>query len=64
MYLYIYIHIYIYIYIHVKETITIPNTAAAGATANNANKKVIFKNGAPFTDCISNINSTHVDDAN
>ena len=35
--------------IHVKETITIPNTAAGDAAANNANKKVIFKNCAPFT---------------
>ena len=29
---------------HVKETITIPNTAAAGAAANNNNVKVLFKN--------------------
>ena len=28
-------------YIHVKRTITIPNTAASGAAANNAKKKVI-----------------------
>ena len=30
-------------YILIKETITVPNTAAADAHANNANKKVIFK---------------------
>ena len=29
------------------------NTAAADADANNTNKQVIFKNCAPFTDCIS-----------
>ena len=29
--------------------------------SNNANKKVIFKNCAPFTDCISKINNTQVD---
>ena len=29
------------------------NTAAADADANNTNKHVIFKNCAPFTDCIS-----------
>ena len=31
--------------------------------SNNANKKVIFKNCAPFTDCISKINNTQVDNA-
>ena len=30
---------------------------------NNTNKKVIFKNCAPFTDCITEINNTQVDDA-
>ena len=47
-------------YILVKGTITVNNTAAADADANNANKKVIFKNCAPFTDCISEINNTQV----
>ena len=37
------------------------NTAAAGANANNVNKKLIFKNCAPFTNCISEINNTQVD---
>ena len=40
-------------YILVKETIRVPNTAAAGVAVNNTNKKVIFKNCAPFTDCIT-----------
>ena len=31
------------VYILIKETITVPNTAAADANANNANKKLIFK---------------------
>ena len=48
-------------YIHVKQTITIPNTAAALVVANNANKKALFKNCAPFTKCISKINNTQVD---
>ena len=48
---------------HVKGTITVPNTAGAGAAVNNTNKKVIFKNCAPFTNCISQINNTQVDDA-
>ena len=47
-------------YILVKGTITVaPATAAA---PNNANKKVIFKNCEPFTNCISRINNTQVDD--
>ena len=45
-------------YIHVKGTITIPNIGTAAAP-NNRNKKVIFKNCAPFTNCISEINNTH-----
>ena len=36
--------------------------AAAGAAVNNTNKKVIFKNCAPFTDCITEINNMQVDD--
>ena len=48
-------------YIIVKGTITVNNTAAAGADANNTNKKVIFKNCAPFTNCISEMNNTQVD---
>ena len=49
-------------YIHVKETITAPNTEIAAAP-NNKNKKVIFENCAPFTNCISEINDTNLDDA-
>ena len=45
-------------YILVKETITVPNTAVTGAAVNNTNKKVIFKNFATFTDCITEINNT------
>ena len=51
------------VYILVKGTINLTNTAAAGATANNINKKVIFKNCAPFTNCISEINNTQIDNA-
>ena len=47
-------------YILVKGTITVNNTAAAGADANNTNKKVIFKNCAQFTNCMSEINNTQV----
>ena len=50
-------------YILVKGTISINNTAAAGAAANNTNKKVIFRNCAPFNNCISKINNTQIDNA-
>ena len=48
-------------YILVKGNITLNNTAAEGAAANNINKKVIFKNCALFTNCISKINNTQID---
>ena len=50
-------------YIHVKTTITVPNTAAAATPVNNTSKKMIFKNFAPFTNCISEINNTQIDNA-
>ena len=50
-------------YILVKGNISVNNTAGAGAAANNTNKKVIFKNCAPFTNCISKINNTQIDNA-
>ena len=46
-------------YILVKGSISVNNAAAA----NNINKKVIFKNCAPFTNCISKINNTQIDNA-
>ena len=49
--------------IHAKASITVPNTAPATvAPVNNTNKKVIFKNCAPFTNYISEINNTQVHD--
>ena len=50
-------------YILVKETVSANNTAADGAAVNNTNKKVIFKNCAPFTNCISEISNTQIDNA-
>ena len=47
----------------VKGNTSVNNTATAGADANNTNKKVIFKNSAPFTDCMSKINNTQADNA-
>ena len=48
-------------YILVKGTITVNNTDAADTDANNTNKKVIFKNCAPFTNCISEVNNTQIE---
>ena len=50
-------------HILVKGNITVNNTASEGTAANNTNKKVIFKNCAPFAKCISKINNTQIDDA-
>ena len=46
-------------YILAKGTITVQNTTAA----NNGDKKVIFKNFASFTDCISETSNAQVDNA-
>ena len=50
-------------YILVKGNISVNNTAAAGAAANNINKKIIFKNCSPSTNCISKISNTQIDNA-
>ena len=47
---------------HVKETIAVPTTGTAAAP-NNRKKKIIFKNCAPFSNFLSEINNTKVDDA-
>ena len=49
-------------YILVKGTISV-NGTAAGDAINNNNRKVIFKNCAPFTNCISEINNTQIHNA-
>ena len=50
------------VYIFVSATITVPNTAAAGADPNNR-KNIIIKNCAPFINCTSEINNTQRDNA-
>ena len=50
-------------YILVKGTISVNSTAAQGPAADNTNKKVIFKSSASFTNCISEINDTQMDNA-
>ena len=46
-----------------KGAITVDDISAAGAAANNTNKNVIFKNCAPFSNCIGGINNTQIDNA-
>ena len=46
-------------YIHVIRTIIAPNTGTVAAS-NNRDKKVIFKNCPPFTNCISKIYNKQV----
>ena len=50
-------------YILVKGAITVNNTAAVDVNANKTDKKLIFKNCAPFTNYISEINNTQVENA-
>ena len=50
-------------YIPFKGNITVNNKTADGAAANDTVKKVIFKNCAPFTNCISKINNEQIDNA-
>ena len=45
-------------YIVVKETITVE-----GDNDEKRNKKLTFKNNAPFRSCISKINNTFIDSA-
>ena len=52
-----------YAYILLKENISVTNRAVAGADGNDGNDIVIFKNDAPFTDCMSEMNITQVDNA-
>ena len=52
-------------YILVRGTITITGVGAddAAERLDRRNKWLIFKNFAPFTDCISEINNTQIDNA-
>ena len=50
-------------YILVKGNISVSNTTAAGAAANSRNTKLILKSCALFTNCMSKINNTQIDNA-
>ena len=52
-------------YILVEGTITVPNRTAPGTAEgpNNRKEKLIFKNCAPCTDCLSKINTTQINNS-
>ena len=52
-----------YAYILLNKNISVANRAGPGTDGNDSNNIVIFKNDAPFTDCMSEINITQVDNA-
>ena len=47
-------------YIRASGTIIVAEVATGGG---NNNIEVVFKNGAPFTDCLSEIKNTQIDNA-
>ena len=47
-------------YILVNRTMTVEASAASGG---NNNMQVVFRNCAPFTNCMSEISNTHIDNA-
>ena len=50
-------------HIYLLKEIYVNNNAATAADSNNRDKKAIFKNCAPFPNCISKINNTQIDNA-
>ena len=48
-------------YVLLKGTITAINTAGRGHPNSGASRKVIFKNCAPFTNCVRRINNDALD---
>ena len=52
-----------YILVKGKITITVAGDDAAARQADERDKGVAFKNCAPFTNCISEINNTQIDNA-
>ena len=50
-------------YMFVQRTATVDDTSATDAAANTSKKKLIFKYCTPFTDWISKINNSEIDNA-
>ena len=53
----------IYILVKGKITITVSGDNAAARRAGERDKGVAFKNCAPFTNCISEVNNTQIGNA-
>ena len=51
------------VYVLVKGTISIEPVPPLVTNPNNNDKEVIFRNCAPFIDCINEINNTQIDNA-
>ena len=51
------------VYILAKGTITMAPVPPPAAKPNNNDKEVVFKNCAPFTDCIREIGNAQIDNA-
>ena len=47
-------------HIYLLKEIYVNNTAATAADSNNRDKKTIFKNCAPFPNCVSKINNAEL----
>ena len=52
-----------HIYLQVEQQQLLERGHAAIIKADKRNEEIIFKNSAPFIDCISEINNTQVDNA-
>ena len=52
-----------HIFLLKEKTITRAGDNAAARQADERDKGVVFRNCAPFTNCISEINNTQVDNA-
>ena len=52
-----------YILVKGRATITEAGADAAARQADERYKEVMFKNCAPFTNCISEVNNTQIDNA-
>ena len=50
-------------YILAEGTISMALVPPPTANSNNNDEKVVFKNCAPFTGCVSEINNTQIDNA-
>ena len=50
-------------YLLLKGTITLPNTEVAAAAVNITNKNITFANYGHYSDCVTEINNTQIDNS-